>query len=72
MPIGGTTSAPVHYCTGNPCPICFPQYVSPPNTWPTGPAILQQPQGCICPPTSEQTCKNPTCPRGGGQPFKVT
>ena len=20
--------------------------------------------GCICPPTSEQTCQNPTCPRG--------
>lgn len=30
------------------------------------------PQGCVCPPTSEQTCKNPTCPRGGGQSFKVT
>lgn len=29
-------------------------------------------QGCICPPTSEQTCKNPTCPRGGGEPFKIT
>ena len=21
--------------------------------------------GCICPPTSEQTCRNPMCPRGG-------
>ena len=21
------------------------------------------PFGCICPPTSEQTCQNPTCPR---------
>lgn len=30
------------------------------------------PQGCICPPTSEQTCKNPHCPRGGGLPFRVT
>jgi hypothetical protein len=20
-------------------------------------------QGCICPPTSERTCKNPKCPR---------
>lgn len=19
--------------------------------------------GCVCPPTSERTCKNPTCPR---------
>ena len=25
--------------------------------WPTAP------QGCICPPTSEQTCMNPMCPR---------
>lgn len=21
------------------------------------------PRGCICPPTSEQTCQNPNCPR---------
>lgn len=21
------------------------------------------PMGCICPPTSEQTCRNPLCPR---------
>lgn len=20
-------------------------------------------QGCVCPPTSEKTCQNPTCPR---------
>lgn len=25
--------------------------------------IYPQQQGCICPPTSEQTCQNPTCPR---------
>lgn len=31
---------------------------------PTAPA----PQGCICPPTSEQTCENPICPRKN--PFK--
>ena len=35
------------------------------------------PQGCICPPTSEQTCRNPLCPRGGaplaqGLPFVPT
>ena len=23
------------------------------------------PQGCVCPPTSEQTCQNPLCPRKG-------
>lgn len=22
-----------------------------------------KPMGCICPPTSEQTCQNPLCPR---------
>ena len=27
------------------------------------PMIL--PAGCICPPTSEQTCQNPICPRKG-------
>lgn len=26
-------------------------------------AIIPPVQGCICPPTSEQTCQNPTCPR---------
>ena len=29
-------------------------------------------QGCICPPTSEQTCRNPFCPRGGMQNLKIT
>jgi hypothetical protein len=44
------------------------------NPWPTWPAQPYQPQvpigttwtvpqGCVCPPTSEQTCQNPTCPR---------
>lgn len=28
-----------------------------------GSMIMQTPQGCICPPTSEQTCQSPTCPR---------
>lgn len=35
-------------------------------------SITFAPQGCICPPTSEQTCKNPTCPRGVQQPFRIT
>jgi hypothetical protein len=26
------------------------------------------PMGCICPPTSEKTCENPSCPRKN--PFK--
>jgi len=25
--------------------------------------VMTPPQGCICPPTSEQTCMNPACPR---------
>ncbi len=25
--------------------------------------IPSSPVGCICPPTSEQTCQNPVCPR---------
>ncbi len=30
--------------------------------------IVAEPQpGCICPPTSEQTCLSPTCPRGGAR-----
>lgn len=28
-------------------------------------APRQEPIGCICPPTSEQTCERPTCPRKG-------
>jgi hypothetical protein len=31
------------------------------NTWTNGP--MPQSMGCICPPTSEQTCMNPMCPR---------
>lgn len=40
----------------------------PPNIWwQQLPPIMQQPtpMGCICPPTSEQTCQNPICPRKG-------
>jgi hypothetical protein len=31
------------------------------TTWTSGP--MPQSMGCICPPTSEQTCMNPLCPR---------
>lgn len=27
------------------------------------PSSVFQAPGCICPPTSEQTCENPDCPR---------
>lgn len=29
--------------------------------WYSNPTFI--PQGCVCPPTSEQTCENPMCPR---------
>lgn len=50
-----------HFCTGYPCPICYP-----PNyyTLPPAPTYTVSP-GCICPPTSEKTCENPMCPRKG-------
>jgi len=47
---------PAHHCMTFPCPICQP-------TWPQ--PLYSHPVGCICPPTSEKTCENPTCPRKG-------
>jgi hypothetical protein len=44
---------------------CWERWIAPPQT-------LNPVQGCICPPTSEQTCKNPFCPRGGAMPYTVT
>lgn len=37
------------------CPKCYPE----------GPALYVPtvPPGCICPPTSEQTCQSKACPR---------
>lgn len=32
-------------------------------TLPPSPSPTLTPHGCICPPTSEQTCGNPLCPR---------
>lgn len=56
-------------CTRYPCGLTSggcshfdcPQHrgVAPAHHW----VVAQPPQGCICPPTSEQTCKSPTCPR---------
>jgi hypothetical protein len=39
------------------CVFPWPNYTM--SAWPTAPVQ----QGCICPPTSEQTCENPECPR---------
>lgn len=48
------------------CPVCdpAPRYAPNPYPRPVG-AMPMVPQGCICPPTSEKTCENPTCPRKG-------
>lgn len=42
--------------------------------FPTTPdyAPYSPPVGCICPPTAEQTCKNPMCPRVGALPTRIT
>ena len=45
-----------------PCP--------PPSNPNSGIAIL--PPGCICPPTSEQTCLNDRCPRKPWKPYTMT
>lgn len=39
-------------CNSSVCPYAPPRSI-----------IKLTPPGCICPPTSEQTCQNPTCPR---------
>lgn len=56
MDTAGNCSAcsPRPYYAPNPDPLRQPQ---PQYGWPIPPV------GCICPPTSEQTCENPGCPR---------
>ena len=39
-----------------------------PDLW----VVPPQQQGCICPPTSEQTCLNDRCPRKPWKPYTVT
>lgn len=59
-----------HHCPSHPCPICFPHLVGGPTigiSYPVQPAQA----GCICPPTSEQTCMNPVCPRKGYVPTQT-
>jgi len=57
--------------TGDPmCPECG-QYthgalhICPYQRWGQSWSQPLIPTGCMCPPTSEQTCRNPTCPRQG-------
>jgi hypothetical protein len=55
-------TCPTYPCrqTAAGCPVCNPK---PQYTLPQLPTYTPVPPGCICPPTSEQTCRNPTCPR---------
>ena len=34
--------------------------------------VATVPVGCICPPTSEQTCLNDRCPRKPWKPYAIT
>lgn len=36
------------------------------------PTYIAPPLGCICPPTSEQTCLNDRCPRKPWKPYTMT
>jgi len=50
-----------YYCTIYGCQGSCGRWRVPTQGYYTSPISIQQ--GCICPPTSEQTCQNPTCPR---------
>ncbi len=57
---GGSGSPNSHSCV-----YCMPNDPHPlpdPNATFSAP-LPPAPVGCICPPTSEQTCQNPVCPR---------
>ena len=47
-----------HHCVSHPCPLCYPNW--PQEVYQTTPT---PPTGCICPPTSENTCESLMCPR---------
>lgn len=67
----------MNYCGKYPCgqtaggcldPHCPNRVLGPLGPQPMQPmtpglAPLFAPVGCVCPPTSEQTCENPACPR---------
>ena len=58
---------PCHRTSSGICPVCTPQTALPLHSYPPVPVFY--PPGCICPPTSEQTCQAPMCPR---KPIKVS
>jgi hypothetical protein len=47
-----------------------PTYTPPPVTVPSIP-VTPAPRGCVCPPTSEQTCQSPVCPRKPARQMKT-
>jgi len=56
----------MHSCAGTatPCgPRCYNRTAI--TSANTVPAVLSPVKGCICPPTSEQTCQAADCPRKG-------
>jgi hypothetical protein len=65
IPMQTTTGTCPHGLQWPTCSVCHGQH---PMQWPTAPA----PMGCICPPTSEQTCQAPLCPRRGFKSVTTT
>ena len=68
----------LHICTRYPCGMMTdPLVPSGVLSFPDCPVNMQKatyliPQGCICPPTSEKTCENPTCPRQNHQSATIS
>ena len=62
VPIDTTSCGPCAnvICSQYGCQKLKYQPIQPQPVAPLKPPVI----GCICPPTSEQTCQNPTCPRG--------
>ena len=64
MAVRNCMNANCEMTTSGWCPRCdrsFTPGIMPPVWW-------TLPPGCICPPTSEQTCGNPLCPRKSPEP----
>ena len=56
-----------HHCGAWPCPICHPNVHRQMGGFPLPyypvTVLPSAPVGCVCPPTSENTCRNDNCPR---------
>lgn len=58
-----------HHCTAYPCPICGGNAFTYP---PMHAQVLWPFPGCICPPSSEMTCRGDHCPRQPTKPLAAT